>query len=38
LSAWLANPPGVKEGARMPDLGLTSDQIDALVAYLQSLE
>jgi cytochrome c oxidase subunit 2 len=38
LRAWLEGPPDVKPGARMPDLGLTSDQIDALVAYLQSLE
>ena len=38
LRAWLADPPGVKPGARMPDLGLTADQIDALVAYLGTLE
>jgi cytochrome c oxidase subunit II len=38
LRAWLADPPGVKPGALMPDLGLTEDQIDALVAYLQTLE
>jgi cytochrome c oxidase subunit 2 len=38
LRAWLADPPAVKPGARMPDLGLTEAQIDALVAYLSSLE
>jgi cytochrome c oxidase subunit 2 len=38
LRAWLADPPGVKPGATMPDVGLTQEQIDALVAYLQSLE
>jgi cytochrome c oxidase subunit II len=38
LRAWLANPPGVKAGAQMPDLGLTDEQIDALIAYLQTLE
>ncbi|MFN2488604.1 MAG: cytochrome c oxidase subunit II [Actinomycetota bacterium] len=38
LSAWLAGPSDVKPGARMPDLGLTQEQIQALVAYLQSLE
>ena len=38
LRVWLADPPGVKPGARMPDLGLTAEQIDALVAYLQSLK
>lgn len=38
LSAWLRDPPAFKPGARMPDLGLTDEEIDALVAYLQSLE
>ena len=38
LRAWLAGPPDVKPGAKMPDLGLTQEQIDALVAYLQSLK
>lgn len=38
LRAWLAGPPDVKPGAKMPDLGLTQDQITALVAYLQSLK
>ena len=38
LKKWLAGPPDVKPGATMPDLGLTSEQIDDLVAYLQSLE
>ena len=38
LRRWLAGPPDVKPGALMPDLGLTGQQIDALVAYLQSLK
>jgi cytochrome c oxidase subunit II len=38
LAAWLRNPPEVKQGSQMPDLGLSEDQIEALVAYLQSLE
>ena len=38
LRAWLADPNEVKPGATMPDLGLTEDQINDLVAYLQSLE
>lgn len=37
LSNWLKNPPGVKPGADMPNLGLTPDEIQALVAYLRSL-
>ena len=38
LDAWLADPNAVKLGAKMPDYGLTPDQIDALVAYLYSLK
>lgn len=38
LEAWLEDPAAVKPGARMPDLGLSPQQITALVAYLQSLE
>ncbi|MSQ40544.1 MAG: cytochrome c oxidase subunit II [Dehalococcoidia bacterium] len=37
LGTWLQNPPGVKPGAKMPNLLLTDDQIEKLVAYLQSL-
>ena len=38
LRDWLEDPPGVKPGAKMPDYGLAPDEIDALVAYLLSLE
>lgn len=34
---WLADPPTWKPGSFMPDLGLTSEEIDALDAYLRSL-
>jgi cytochrome c oxidase subunit 2 len=37
LKAWLADPNAVKLGAKMPDYGLSDQQIDALVAYLYSL-
>jgi cytochrome c oxidase subunit II len=37
LKDWLADPNAVKLGAKMPDYGLTDQQIDALVAYLYSL-
>jgi len=37
LKAWLRDPDAVKQGAKMPDYGLTEDQIDALAAYLYSL-
>jgi cytochrome c oxidase subunit II len=38
LRDWLAGPAEVRPGSKMPDLGLTGDQIDALVEYLESLE
>lgn len=38
LSQWLRNPPARKDGALMPDLNLSEEDIDALVAYLLSLE
>ena len=38
LAEWLRDPPGVKPGSKMPNLGLSEDDITALVAYLQSLE
>jgi cytochrome c oxidase subunit 2 len=36
LTNWLKNPPGVKPGADMPDLHLTPDQIQTLIAYLEA--
>ena len=38
LRRWLDDPPAMKPGAKMPDYGLTTQEIDALVAYLQTLE
>lgn len=38
LKAWLRDPPGIKPGAQMPNLGLSDQQIEALSAYLYSLE
>ncbi|HET7481425.1 MAG TPA: cytochrome c oxidase subunit II [Actinomycetota bacterium] len=38
VSAWLADPPAVKPGSKMPDYGLSSDDIQKLVAYLESLK
>lgn len=38
MASWLADPPAMKPGVDMPDLGLTSEQIDALMAYLETLE
>jgi cytochrome c oxidase subunit II len=37
LHRWIDNPPGVKPGALMPDLGLSEQEIRYVVAYLQTL-
>ena len=37
LRAWIANPQGIKPGSRMPDLGLSSTEYDAIAAYLEGL-
>ena len=38
LKRWLANPPEVKPGSFMPDLGLTEAEIDALIVWLDGNE
>lgn len=38
LALWLHDPPAVKPGAQMPNLGLSPEQISQLVAYLESLK
>jgi cytochrome c oxidase subunit 2 len=38
IKRWLADPPAVKPGSKMPDYELTPDQIDALAAYLMTLK
>ena len=37
LAAWIRNPQAIKPGDRMPDLGLSASQVNALVTYLDSL-
>jgi cytochrome c oxidase subunit 2 len=37
LAAWIRNPQAIKPGDRMPDLGLSTSQVNALVTYLDSL-
>jgi cytochrome c oxidase subunit 2 len=37
LARWLHNPQAVKVGVLMPNLGLTDDEVTALVAYLRTL-
>ncbi|MFN2275766.1 MAG: cytochrome c oxidase subunit II [Anaerolineales bacterium] len=36
LVAWIRDPQGIKPGINMPDLHLSSEQIDELVAYLEA--
>ena len=38
LATWLASPQTVKPGVDMPDLGLSPEQVNALVTYLESLK
>jgi cytochrome c oxidase subunit 2 len=38
LRTWLKDPPAAKPGSLMPNLGLNDHELDALVAYLQSLK
>ena len=38
LRKWLANPPGVKPGSLMPNLNLSPEALDKLVAYLEGLK
>jgi cytochrome c oxidase subunit II len=38
IAAWLRDPQAMKPGAQMPELGLTDDEVEALVAYLQALQ
>lgn len=38
LKRWLADPPQVKPGSFMPDLALTEQEIDDLIAWLESNE
>ena len=38
LKRWIANPPEVKPGSFMPDLGLTEQEIEDVIAYLETLQ
>jgi cytochrome c oxidase subunit 2 len=38
LRQWLTDPPGMKPGVDMPNLGLSSTEIDDLIAYLDTLK
>jgi len=38
LQAWVADPQGIKPGTAMPRVGLTSDELNAVTAYLETLK
>ena len=38
LRRWLLDPPAVKPGSKMPNLGLTDDEVAKLIAYLETLQ
>jgi cytochrome c2 len=38
LARCFDNPDEMKPGAKLPDLGLSPEQIDALIAHLETLE
>ena len=37
LKRWVLNPPAVKPGTSMPNLGLSDDEATKIVAYLETL-
>ena len=38
LAGWIADPQGIKPGNRMPATGLSSEELQAVVAYLETLK
>jgi cytochrome c oxidase subunit 2 len=38
LKEWLANPPMKKPGSFMPNLGLTEQEIDSIITWLETLK
>jgi len=38
LKRWVLNPPALKPGTAMPNLGLTDDQATKIAAYLETLK
>jgi cytochrome c oxidase subunit 2 len=38
LRGWLADPPAIKPGSFMPNLGLSEEEINSLIAWLETLE
>jgi cytochrome c oxidase subunit 2 len=38
LRKWIQDPPAVKEGALMPKVDMTDDQLNQITAYLETLK
>ena len=38
LQAWIQDPQGIKPGSRMPATSLSPTEVNALVAYLETLK
>ena len=38
LSAWIADPQGIKPGSEMPRLDLTGPELASIRAFLETLE
>jgi cytochrome c oxidase subunit 2 len=38
LRRWLDDPPAMKPGSLMPDYNLSSEEIEQLIAFLNTLE
>ena len=38
LKKWVLNPPAVKPGTAMPNVGLTDDEATNIVAFLETLK
>ena len=38
MARWIRDPQGVKPGTQMPQPELTTGELDALVAYLETLQ
>ena len=37
LSLWIRNPDAIKPGSKMPAMGLSDEELDAVTAYLETL-
>lgn len=38
LTEWVSNPQEIKEGTQMPDIELSSEDLEALIAFLETLK